>query len=123
LATPTIVVFEKQPHWEPELQRQFLGTDVRVRACRATADVLSLLPASGQAVLLLDLEAGPPECLQFLGRWVGRMPAVAIVVVASPRTAELEWPIRELGSLEFLAGFVSGEEMARLCRRQFTPTP
>jgi DNA-binding NtrC family response regulator len=118
-AEATIVVFEKRPRWAPELERQFLDQGVRVRACRMTADILPRL-ARSRSVAVLDLEAGAADCLQFLGRVVGRTPFVPAIVIGSARTAELEWPTRELGAVDFVFDSVSGEELAALCRRQWT---
>jgi DNA-binding NtrC family response regulator len=70
-------------------------------------------------VIVLDFDSGAADCLQFLGRMAGRNPWRPVIVIGSARTVDLEWPIRELGALAFLPGTVSGEDLARLCRRQW----
>lgn len=120
MAEPKVIVFERRPRWAPELQRQFLGAGVSVRACRSTADMLRSWQAAPGSVLILDLSRAAAECLQFLGKLLGQVPSPTVVVIGSGPTAELEWPIRELGAVAFLSGFVSGETLARVCRRQWT---
>ena len=116
----TIVVLEKRPRWMPELQRQFAEHDVRVRGCRSAADLGRMLDESPGSVLVLDLAAAPAACLQFLGRRVGQALQSPAIVVASRKMADLEWPVRELGAVEFVADAISGEDLARLCRRQWS---
>lgn len=68
-------------------------------------------------IAVLDIEVATEDCLQFLGRIAGRFPRPLVVAIASPGSAALEWPMRELGVLEFAID-PTGEELARLCRRQ-----
>jgi hypothetical protein len=127
----TAIVFEKKPRWTPELQRQFADDEIRVRACTAVSDIDALLAQTneaieqqagvsqrGQAVLVLDFANSPRDSLQYLGRHLGRGLQCAVVLVASKRTAALEWPARELGALQFVTETISGEMLAQLCRRQ-----
>lgn len=113
-----VVVFELRSRWAPELQRQFAGEEVRIRACRSLRDLDGLLADSPGSIAILDLLAGPAVCLQFLARHGGHSPQTPIVVVGSCHTAELEWPIRELGATEFLPA-PTGERLAAVCRRQW----
>lgn len=108
-----MVVFERQPFFAPELQRQFLGEDVAVRACRMAPDV-----DAGEAdVAVVHLDAAPRDVLQWLARRrvIGR--DVPTIVVASEAMAEMEWPVRELGATSFVDEFVGGAHLARLCRK------
>ena len=125
MAEPTVFVFETKPRWTPELQRQFNDEDIRVRNCPSTSELVTLLESctvSGDTtpafVVVLDFAAGAAECLQFLGRLISRAGPWPIIVIGSSRTAELEWSVRELGALEFVVDYISGEDLARLCRRQ-----
>ena len=104
------------------MQRQFVDEEVRVRSCRRAADIEPMLGEAPQSVLVLDLGIGPAECLQFLGRLIGRVSSPPIIMVGPGKMAELEWSMRELGALAFLPDSVSGEELARLCRRQWSVT-
>lgn len=115
---PGIVVVEPRPRWTPELQRQFLGEDVRVRQCVTFASLRKL--ASDYAVVVLDLDHAPAEVLQFLGQQVGRQRRFNAITLASARTAELEWTTRDLGAVDFLVDIPTGERLAYLCRRQWT---
>jgi DNA-binding NtrC family response regulator len=118
MLAPGIVLFEKRPRWEAVLKRAFAADGVEVRVCRLPAQVPPLLSAMPGSVLVLDLESRPDECLRLIERAAEWVPRVPVVVVGLPALAELEWPARELGALEFLADVPSGEELERLCRRQ-----
>ena len=117
---PYIVVFEKEPRWAPELKRQFLGDDVTVRACRSVSDIESKWESAEETVIVLDLEAEPANCLQFLGQSMGDSAHPPVIVIGSSRVLELEWSVRELGAVEFLPDSVLGEDLATLCRRQWS---
>jgi DNA-binding NtrC family response regulator len=119
MLTPTLLIFERRPRWVPELERQFLGQDVRVRGCRSLKDVLEHCNASANCVVILDLEAAPEEVLKTLARLMARSPSRTILIVASAAFRELEWPLRELGATAFLEEPIPGDEMAECCRRQF----
>ena len=119
-----VYVFESRPYWTPELQRQFQKEDLRVRACSSIVDVRRHLDSHAETnpntkqIVVLDLDAGSAECLQFLGRR-NRSWNSDVIVVGSPTTLELEWSIRELGAFGFVPHDIGGDELARICRRQF----
>jgi DNA-binding NtrC family response regulator len=117
--TPTAIVFEKQPRWAPELQRQFLTEDVRVIACRSVRDVEERLAGVAHGVVLLDASTAPADCLQFLRREMSDPEALPVVIVGTKRAAHLEWSFRELGAAAFVPQKIPGHEMASLCRRQW----
>lgn len=72
------------------------------------------------AVLVLDLDASPAACLQFLGwRMETIWPGRPVIAVGSTRLGDLEWPIRELGAVEVLFDSPGGQDLARVCRRQW----
>lgn len=119
---PGILVYEKRPRWEPELKRQLAGSRVRVRGVRAEGAVVLLLRSMPGSVLVLDLDAGAADGLRLLAvvAELG-VPAVSLVI-ASPATAGLEWPARELGALDFHPAAITGESLARQClRAMYTP--
>jgi len=122
VATPIIIVFEKQPRWVPELQWQFVDHDVRVRACCSTRDIEQHFNSTLKCVVVLAMSAGAAECLQFLGLCEGRWFFPPVIVIGSKQTAELEWPLRELGAFAFVEDRIGGEELARICRSQFRAT-
>jgi len=115
---PSVIVVEPRPRWTPELQRQFLGESVRVRQCVTFADLRQL--ADGRSVVVLDLDAAPADVLQFLGRCLRRRRTICTIALGSPQTAELEWMLRDLGTLEFVVDIPTGKRLAHLCRRQWT---
>ncbi|MGE3313470.1 MAG: hypothetical protein AB7O26_00050 [Planctomycetaceae bacterium] len=116
----TVVVFERRPRWFPEMQRQFVGEETRIRWCTELRDVERHLAADGSFVVVLDFDECPGECLQLLGRSVGASQSVPFVCIGSQQTAELEWIVRELGGLAFFPDHVTGDRIAALCRRQWT---
>jgi len=119
METPAILIHERRPRWVPELERQFYGLEVRVRACATIKDLEERLSLAPRAVCLLELEAGPPDCLETLRRLNTRRPSPTIIVTAASLFRELEWSVRELGVLAFLEEPIAPDEMAAWCRRQF----
>jgi hypothetical protein len=117
--TPSAIVFERRPRWAPELERQFTGQNVRVIACRSLGDVQERSVGLACGVILLDLTGHTTECLRFLGRRLAEPNALPVVAIASEETADLEWPVRELGAIAFFVRRIPGHEMANLCRRQW----
>ena len=128
MPTASVLVYETSPRWTPELQRQFDGEDVRVRACgtiqrvsERIAELDQLTDVVPGGVIILDLETNPADCLQFLGATAELYDNWSKIVISSERLAELEWSARELGAIGFFSEFVSGRELSRLCRRQLQP--
>lgn len=114
---PILSIFERQPYWAPELQRQFAGEPVAVRPCRSVADLQAVIVAGGVSVVLLDFEAAPEECLAWLGRHGLSPEAPAIFVAGSGRSDDLESLLRELGCVDFLPDPTPGVDLARRVRR------
>lgn len=116
--TACVAVFEKRPYWGPELQRQFVTRGVLVRECRSLSDLIPATNDFAAALLLLDMDAAPIDCLSWLSlqfREPLRRPAI---VCASADLANLEWTVREAGAIGFVQADTSGRELARLCLRQ-----
>lgn len=114
---PAVVVFETRPRWTPELQRQFACECVRVRACGTWSDVRRRLAESGDSLLVLDLAVGAADALRYLGRQIGATSRRPVVVITDRRSADLEWSLRELGTVQVFTDDLSGEELADFCRR------
>jgi DNA-binding response OmpR family regulator len=112
----TAIVFEKQPRWAPELQRQFAGDEVRVVACRSLKDVEERCAGVSRGVVLLDAAVATADCLQFLRRGMADSNALPVVILGSKRIADLEWAFREVGAAAFFIDRIPGHEMAALCR-------
>jgi hypothetical protein len=115
--TPTAIVFEKEPRWAPELQRQFLDEEVRVIACRSVRGVVERSASVARGVVLLDASTATAECLQLLREELSDPEALAVVIVGNKAIAPLEWLFRELGAAAVFAKRIPGHEMASLCRR------
>lgn len=121
LADRTVHVFERSPKWVPELQRQFYSDqDIQVRTLLDLAHAESLLDRETNPVLVLQLEAAPADCLRLLARLSNRSKHIPAIVLGSADMVPLEWPVRELGAVEFRSGFVPGFEIAELCRKQWS---
>ncbi|MCA9072825.1 MAG: hypothetical protein KDA84_28070 [Planctomycetaceae bacterium] len=118
--TPTILIFERRPRWVPELERQFLGQEFRIRGCATLQDLETRLTFNPGGLCLVELDAAPGEGLLFLGRLMARARSPKIIVVATQTFHELEWVIRELGVITFLEEPIPGDDMAAWCRRQFS---
>ena len=114
----SVLVYEREPWWEPELKRQFLGSDVTVRACRSLKRLTALAHSNPGSVIVLDLGAGADECLRFLSRSSADALPASILVIGSAKTAELEWTARELGAVQFEWDHVGGAQLAKFCRSQ-----
>jgi hypothetical protein len=113
----SVVVFEKQPYWGPELQRRFADTSIVVRECRSLRDLLPATRDVASSVILLDMDAAPAECLTWLSQ-TGFHASPPVLIVASTNLADLEWPLRESRAVAFLHDEISGTHLAQLCLRQ-----
>lgn len=116
--TRCVAVFERRPFWGPELQRQLAEQQVEVRECRSVQDLDTATKDVASAVVLLDLESAPAECLGWLGRQIREPHARSVIACVSADLADLEWTVREAGAVAFVSDEVTGAELARLCLRQ-----
>jgi hypothetical protein len=121
--TCEVHVFESRRRWAPELARQFLDEPVRVRGFRSIAELRGAVSPAGTAVAVLELDAAPADCLRWLAAQMNGTPQPATIVVGTSSTAELEPLVRELGAAAFVLDTISGESLARICRRIHTTTP
>ena len=112
-----VVVFEKLPFWGPELKRQLTDQRVLVRECRSVQDLVPAAVGLTKSVAVICLDAGPADCLAWLGRQFPGGSRCRIVAIASSQLADLEWPVREAGVVGFVHDEISGDRLARLCRR------
>lgn len=113
----TIVVFESRPRWEPELQRQFRNESVRVRGCRLLGELSAFAFPPVAEVLVIDLPEDMTEFLQWLSKLVAPPRVPSVIVLCSSETAGLEWTLRDVGVREVFVGELTGEKLARTCRR------
>ena len=114
-----ILVFERQPYWEPELRRQFHDEPVLVRACRSLSDLEQVAADASGCVVVAELADRPAELLRWLARRLMNGRTLRVVVVTNPNTASLQWHASEVGATAFVSDDCGGRHMARLCRRQW----
>jgi hypothetical protein len=117
------VVFESRPRWEPELQRQFREEPVRVRGCRTWSELTAFVFPPLVEVVCIDLPDDMAECLQWLSKLVTQPKAPAVIAFSSSEAADLEWTLRDAGVRDVLVGDLSGERLARICRRKLGLQP
>ena len=114
-----IAIFESRPYWGPELQRQFEHTNVTLREFRSVGDLSVSIVGFGTSLIVLDLDAALVDCVKWLGSGNSeQLLRLPIIAIGSSATAELEWLLREAGVTVFLPDMITGEELAKLCRRQ-----
>lgn len=117
-----IIVFERTPHWGPELKRQFSDQSVSIRECRSIADLCSSIAHFRRCVAIVLLDAAPADCLRWISGQSETNQPSPIVVIASTEYAELEWTIREAGAAAFLNDEIGGQEVAQICSRMMRAT-
>lgn len=120
--TSSIIVLEGRPRWTPELERQCPPSavaDVRVLECRTTTDVARRVreTGGGPVVVVMQLDASPAACLQFLARRLNGPERIPVIGLGSNAADPLEWLARDLGMNEYLNIDVPGEDLARICRK------
>lgn len=113
----TIAVFEAWARWEPELQRQFREESVRVRGCRTWNEVSAFAFPPTADALVIELPEDLAECLQWLSKLVAPPRVPPVIVLCPAEVAELEWTLRDVGVQEVLVGDLTGDALARTCRR------
>lgn len=123
MRVPGILVYERRPRWEAALKRQQSPQYVFIRGCRTPASIREQLTERPGSVLVLDLDAGPADCLRLAGAvTVNRLQASPIMIAATTMS-ELEWPARELGVIDFLPDTIRSDQLFRLCLRQLPAAP
>ncbi len=109
----TILVLEREPYWTPELQRQFLTTDVKVRGCRKWSELSAAIQSDPSGLSVIDLADFAADCLTGLAA----IHSSRLIVISSPQYAELEFALRDAGAAAFFPDLPTGEQLARCCRR------
>jgi hypothetical protein len=116
-----IVVFERQPFWEPELRRQFADGGATVRGCRTVADLDHLTSGNPRLIAVVNLEDAAADLLRWLSRGLTTGRQVPTIAVAGPKSMPFQWHAREAGVVAVLSREIGGHQLARLCRKQWSP--
>ena len=115
-----IAVFEIRPYWGPELKRQFVNYDLVVLECRSVIDLNPILDRFDCSLVVLDLDAALVDCLQWLDALaIKHSTQHSIIGIGSSDCFELEWILRDAGIVALVPNTIAGDDVARLCRRQF----
>ena len=117
IPTKQVVVLERQPYWQPELERQFLHQELVVKSCRSVDDLDDLTRTETPTVAVVDLDVDPPGTLRWLARRLTAGPDVSTIVVVTEERHSLHWHIRELGAVAVVSEYLEGNRLARLCRK------
>lgn len=113
-ATRQIAVCEAHPWWTSELQRKFRERETAIRWRPNPAEILA---ARTPDLALFHLDHRPGEVLACLPRLRERGGACPVIVIGSERLRPLEWGVREMGVVSFIADDVRGDDLARMCRK------
>ena len=92
----------------------FLPGDYRPEGAASLADVFELVDEDQNGMVVADLDMGQAEVLRLLEGWDRTWP---IVVIGPPETAELEWPLRELGATAVLFEPGNPSRLMTICQR------
>jgi len=113
----TIRVYERNPRWLPELQRQLAGEMFEIFLSHSAGDVFQKTSSIGSCdITLFDFNSAPADCLQTFRKMLGQNAKQPVILIHSEEQASLEWSLRELGITHFLTDKATGEELAHLCR-------
>ena len=115
----TIIVLERSTRFRGEIETEWsrtAGTDRVgvVESAASLADVFELVNENQNGMVVADLDMGQAEVLRLLEGWDRTWP---IVVIGPPETAELEWPLRELGATAVLFEPVNPSRLMTICQR------
>lgn len=113
----TILVCEPEPYWTPELQRQFLGSQIAVRGCRKWSEMTELSRSCEGAVRLVDFPAVAADCLAGMAGEIFRADHPPLLLLIDAGTEELEWTLRDGGADAVLSDRIAAKDLVQICRR------
>jgi hypothetical protein len=92
-----------------------------VRGCSTPSDMLFAI-ADGVAVVLLVLEDREAPCLEIVGQLAMQIGRPLVIAVTNEKNADLEWPLRELGTTSVVSDRITSDELFALCNRMLGVT-
>lgn len=119
----SVIVLEQATRFRRELEIEWSRQAVtgtgdfvvgEIESATSVAEVESWANSNRTGVVVVDLAVGQPDVLRLLERWDRDWP---VVVVGPPETAELEWPLRELGATAVLFEPVNPSQLLTMCQR------
>jgi len=115
MAILPIAVWERNPYWVPELQRQLVETPGRVTSCRIESDVaMRLDEGARQLVVALPMGERPP--LAAIQRWIAR--GLRVHVILNPTDEPYRWFLHELGVASVFDFEGARAHLVRACRTE-----
>ncbi|VAX38533.1 hypothetical protein MNBD_PLANCTO02-2733 [hydrothermal vent metagenome] len=113
----TIRVFERNPRWFPELQRQLSGEMFEIRLSYSAGDIFQRESfIRDNEIALFEFHSAPADCLQTFRKILEQNIKQPVIVIHSEEDFFLEWSLRELGITHFLPDKITGKELAHICR-------
>lgn len=113
MASLPIAVWERNPYWVPELQRQLAGDEVRVSSCRIEADVATRID-EGARQLVIALPMGERVPLAAIQRWIAR--GMRVHVILNPTDEPYRWFLHELGVASVFDFEGARAHLTQVCR-------
>lgn len=118
-ASRQIAVWEPQPWWGPQLQHQFAGGDVAVRACRRLPDIAQV----GADVVVVAATVADAETFDGIAELCRHSPHAFIVVVVTDALRPAQWRLRDIGAGAVVGENVGADALAAICRRALATSP
>ncbi|MEZ6055903.1 MAG: hypothetical protein R3C01_04290 [Planctomycetaceae bacterium] len=117
IPTCRVAVVEPTAWYAPEIQRQ-LGPDVVVES-HEWIDLLAN-PSTASLVVIV-LKSHYEQGVRAVAELKQTTPQVSVLVILPKSIATLEWTLWECGADGVTSEFLSGRELATMCRRLMIP--
>lgn len=112
MAVLPIAVWEQNPYWVPELQRELQPLGGQVMTCRIEGDVARRV-SEGARQLVIALPRGVRLPWRSLGRWVES--GLRVHVVLDPADESYRWFLHELGATSVFDFEGARQSLVRAC--------
>ncbi len=122
MRAPPLIVYERNPYWGPELQRQFLHGATKIRGTGSLERAVRMIGEVPGSLFVMDSHAGVSECLRSVLGLRNSPQPFSTMLIGSNHINGLEWAARELGVDHYVPESIRGDELAGLCRRILSRT-